>query len=161
MNEQPQGQIAWVVHTHEHRERSVDWYWAFGLIAIVGAVLALFFGDVLFAIVIILGVGSVLWLAARGPRTHWVRVDARGLSMDGTLYKWSAVTSFFVEPVEPEQGKKGRLLVTTTGLMHPQLVIPVEDDTRARNLRTMMSKFAQEEEQEPHVGVHLAELLGL
>ncbi len=155
------GQIAWVVHTHEHRERSVDWYWAIGLVALMGAVLAFFFGDFLFAVVIVLGAGSLLWLAARGPRTHWVRVDARGLSMDGTLYKWESITSFFVEPVEPAVGRRGRLLVTTSGLLHPQLVIPVEDETRARNLRAMMGRFAHEEEQEPHVGVHLAELLGL
>ena len=58
--------------------------------------------------------------------------------------------------MEPAEGRRGRLLVTTTGLMDPQLIIPVDGDTRAKNLRVMMGKFAHEEEQEPHVAVHLS-----
>src|SRR3989344_5681369 len=51
-------QIAWVVHTHEHKERTPDWYWAAGLLSLVVVALSLFFGNLLFAAIIVLGVGS-------------------------------------------------------------------------------------------------------
>lgn len=156
-----QGGIAWIVHTHEHKERSVDWYWTLGLGALVGAGLSLYFSNTLLAGIIIIAAGSIGTLVARGPRTHWVRVDSRGISMDGTLYPWDSVHSYHVEQFDEENGYHGRLLVSLKSYLSPQLVLPTEEPSRAAALRSYMKKFAQEEEQEPHLGEHLAEIFGL
>ena len=148
--------ISWQVTTHEHKERSADWYWALGLLALAGAALSVFFGDVLLAIILVIGAGSIGVLAARGPREHAVRVDSRGLSLDGTLYRYPAVQSFWVEP-----GEVPRLLVTTNGIFSPQLIVPLDNATRGANVRALLRKYAEEEEQAPHLGEHLAELFGL
>jgi hypothetical protein len=63
-------EMVWSVITHEHRERTTDWYWALGLVAIAGAVASVFFGNTLLAIIILLGAGSIGFLAIRGPREH-------------------------------------------------------------------------------------------
>jgi hypothetical protein len=148
--------IQWSVDTHEHHEHSIDWYWGLGLLALAGAGLATFFGDFLFAVIIVLSTGSLGVLALRGPREHTVRVSERGVSLDGTLYRWSAVSSFWVEEsIEP------RLLVSTKNVLHPQLVLPLGDRTRAASVRSYLRRHAQEEEQQPHLGEHLAELFGL
>jgi hypothetical protein len=154
-------QIAWIVHTHEHRDHSADWYWALGLGALAIAGISVFLGNVLLAIIIAIAAGSIGTLALRGPRTHWVRVDNRGVTMDGTLYPYRSLHSFWVEPLDAEHGHYGRLLVTTTGFIAPQLVIPVEDETRAQSVRTFLKKYMPEEEQHPHLGEHVAELFGL
>jgi len=151
----------WTVSTHEHRERSNDWYWALGLLALVGAGLSLFMGNVLFALIIAIAAGSIGVLSARGPREHVVRLDPRGLSLDGTLYRWDTIDSFWAEPFNEEQGLQGRLLVTTRGILHPQLVIPLESAVRAGSVRAYARRFAKEEEQEAHIGEYLAELFGL
>ncbi len=148
--------ISWRVDTHEHKERTNDWYWGLGVMALASSGLAIFFGNALFAVIILLGLGSVGVLVARGPREHEVRVTNRGLHMDGTLYKWSGVESFWVE-----ENREPHLLVTTQGILHPQLIIPIGDPDRARNLREYLRKVAHEEEQEPHMGHHVAEMLGL
>ena len=148
--------ISWHVDTHEHRERSNDWYWGLGLIALAGAGLAIFFGNALFAVILLLGLGSVGVLVARGPREHEVRVTSKGLHFDGTLYRWSSVSSFWVE-----ENREPHLLVTTQGVLHPQLVIPIGDVNRARNLREYLRRHSTEEEQEPHLGHYVAEMLGL
>lgn len=158
--EERQGQsISWQVQTHEHRERSTDWYWGLGLGGVAAAGLSLFFGNILFALIILIGLGSIATLAARGPREHWMRLDSRGLSVDGTLYRFDSIQSFWIQPEDPY--REPRLLVTTNGIFSPQLVIPLDNMTRAQNVRTYLKRHVQEEEQEAHLGEHLAELFGL
>jgi len=154
--------ISWRVDTHEHQERSNDWYWGLGLVTIAGAGLAVFFGNALFAVIILLGLGSLGVLIARGPREHEVRVTSRGLHMDGTLYRWSGVDSFWVEDERAlPAGRQAHLLVTTQGILHPQLIIPIGDLNRARNLREYLRRIVKEEEQEPHLGHHVVQMFGL
>ena len=148
--------ISWHVETHEHRERTPDWYWGLGLLSIAGAGLSIFFGNLLFGMIILIAAASLGTLMARGPREHLVRIDQRGLAMDGTLYRWDKIESFWVE-----ERRRPQLLVTTEGILHPQLVIPLGDRSRAQNVRQYMKHHAREEEQEPHLGEHIAEMFGL
>jgi len=47
--------ITWEAPEHHHIEKSSDWFWALGIIAVAGAATAIFLGNVLFGIVIVLG----------------------------------------------------------------------------------------------------------
>jgi hypothetical protein len=152
--------ISWQVQTHTHRERSTDWYWGLGIGAAVAAGLSLFFGNVLFAFIILIAAGSVGTLVARGPREHWIKIDSRGVSMDGTLYRYAAIQSFWIQP-EGGSDNEPRLLLATSGIFSPQLVIPLGNMTRAQNVRTYLKRYTTEEEQEAHLGEHLAEMFGL
>ena len=51
--------ISWNVITHVHKERTNDWYWALGLVSVVGAGISLWVGDLLFAIIILVGAASL------------------------------------------------------------------------------------------------------
>jgi hypothetical protein len=159
MAEQEGQSITWQVETHEHRQRSTDWYWGLGLGAVAAAGISLFFGNILFALIIVIGMGSIATLVARGPREHGVRVDSRGVSVDGTLYRFASIQSFWIQP--EDEAHEARLLVTTNGIFSPQLVIPLGHMTRAQNIRAFMRRYAPEVEQEAHLGEHLAELFGL
>src|SRR6185312_13761817 len=89
-------EILWHVLTHEHKEHTTDWYWALGLLTIVGVAASIYFGNLLLALILIIGAGSIMILKIRGPREHQVRVDARGLTLDGTVYPWKSLHSFWV-----------------------------------------------------------------
>lgn len=149
--------ISWHVTTHEHKERSTDWYWAVGCIAIVGAIVSVFLGNLLLAVIIIIGLGSIVVLAARGPREHMVKIDSRGITLDGTLYRYASIRSFWVE----ERVEYPRLLVSTSGIVSPQMVIHLVDARQGENVRRYLQKHIKEEEQEVHWGEHLAEIAGL
>jgi hypothetical protein len=159
MAEQEGQSISWQVQTHEHRERSVDWYWGIGLGAAAAAGISLFFGNILFALIIVIGLGSIAILVARGPREHGVRLDARGVSLDGTLYRFASIQSFWIQPEDASH--EAQMLLTTSGIFSPQLVIPLGHMARAQNVRTFMRRYVPEVEQEAHLGEHLAELFGL
>ena len=159
---EPQG-LNWTVQTHEHRERSVDWYWGLGLIGLAGAAGSVFFGNYLFAAIIAIAAGSVGALAFRGPREHGVHVGPRGLSIDGTVYRFDAIESFWVESFDStdKQGQEPRLFVSTRGFLRPQLVIPLGSEARAQAVRAYLRRFVREEEQHAHIGTYLADVLGL
>ncbi len=149
--------IQWSVDTHEHHERSIDWYWGLGLGSLAAAALAVFLGNVLLAVIIFLASGSLGVLVYRGPREHTVGVNPRGVSMDGTLYRWSGIDSFWIE----QDKRDPHLLITTQGILHPQLVIPLNDPNRRESVRAYLRRYIKEEEQHPHMGHHVAQMLGL
>ncbi|MEK7068337.1 MAG: hypothetical protein AAB964_00820 [Patescibacteria group bacterium] len=148
--------IAWLVHTHEHTERSVDWYWTLGGVAVAGAVFSVIFGNILLAAILLIGAGSIGTLAARGPRTHWVRIDSRGISVDGTLYRYDSLNSYWVE-----RGDDANLLIATRSPLHPQIVVPLIEPSRAGAVRSYLKRYLDEEEQHPHLGEQVARLIGL
>lgn len=159
-----EGGITWHVLTHEHRDRSADWYWALGIFAIGGAAASIYFGNILLAIILVVGAGSIGVLAVRGPREHMVRVDKRGVTLDGTLYPYKSIQSFWVaieENVPEDVQPRAQLFLTTNGFLHPYITIPLDDMEHAKGVRELLSQYSEEEEQYPHFGEQLAELFGL
>lgn len=148
--------ISWVVQTHEHRERSADWFWTLGLLAVVGAGISIYFSNVLLAVILVVGAGSIGFLAIRGPREHTVRIDARGVSIDGTLYQYSSIHTFGIAegPHEP------RLVLTTGSLLAPRIVLSLET-TSPEVVRALLRRYLEEEEQQPIFSESVAELFGL
>jgi hypothetical protein len=150
-------EISWSVSTHVHKERSVDWYWALGVIALVGAGLSFWLGNMLFALILVVGLGSLGVLLARGPREHRVAVDSRGVTVDGTLYPNRSLKAFWVDRREDDP----RLYLITSGLIAPHITLPLESVAQGEQVRSILRRNVKEEEQEPHFGEHLAELFGL
>ncbi|HEV8666752.1 MAG TPA: hypothetical protein VN665_02785 [Candidatus Paceibacterota bacterium] len=149
--------ISWQVLTHVHKERTNDWYWALGLIAVVAAGLVIWLGNLLFGILILLCAGSIGALAMRGPREHSVDIGERGISIDGTLYTYRTLKSFWVD-ANPEYP---RLFLTTGGIITPHMAIPLEDEYHAQVVHAYLVDRLDEVEQEPHLGEHVAHILGL
>jgi hypothetical protein len=152
-----ESEISWEILTHVHRERTNDWYWALGLIAVVGAALSIWLGNLLFGVLILLCAGSIGALAMRGPREHSVTIDPRGISVDGTLYPYRALKSFWVDG-NPEYP---RLFITTGGIITPHLALPLDDEHHAQVVHAYLVERLEEVRQEPHFGEHIAEILGL
>lgn len=157
-----QEEIVWHVLTHEHKEHSTDWYWALGLLTVAGAALSIFFGNLLLGIILVLGGISIAILKIRGPREHQVRLDARGTTLDGTLYKWDSMQSFWVHAVPGDSSP--RLYINTRSLLMPRIVVPLDSAEHGQQVRGFCLKYveeAPEEEQRPHIVEHLAEIFGL
>ena len=157
--------ISWEVLTHVHRERTNDWYWALGLVAVVAAGLSIWLGNFLFGVLILLCSGSIGALAMRGPREHLVEIDPHGVWIDGTLYPYRSLKSFWVDYGDgqplPSGGREARLYLTTSGLIMPHVTLPLDDEHHASAVHAYLVTKVEEVEQEPHIGEHLVHLLGL
>jgi hypothetical protein len=152
----PEAEVSWVVRP-VHRERSNDWYWGLGSLALGSALLSIFFGNILLAVIIILGAFSIGILASREPREHSVTLNNRGLVIDGTRYPYSAIHSFWVE----HETVNPRLFISMVGIISSHFSFELDDETQGVRVREFLRRHAHEEEQGPHIGEHLAELFGL
>jgi hypothetical protein len=151
-----EAEVSWVAR-RPHRERSVDWYWGLGSIALSGALVSIFFGNVLLAVIILLGAFSIGVLASREPREHSVVLDNRGVVIDGTRYPYSAIHSFWVE----HETSTPRLFMSMAGIISSHFSFELEDEAHGNRVREFLRRHVREEEQGPHLGEHLAELFGL
>jgi hypothetical protein len=149
--------IQWNVVTHEHKEHTTDWYWALGLLVVVGSAVSIWVGNFLFALVLVVGGGSIGFLAMRGPREHMVGMGKRGITIDGTLYRWDTVRSFWVE----YDTDYPHLLLAMTGMLAPHILLPLDSVEQARTVEAHLKQYATEEEQAPHIGEYFTQLLGL
>jgi hypothetical protein len=149
--------ISWNVVTHEHRERTSDWYWALGVLAVIGIGLSIYFSNVLLALIILIGASCIGVLVSRGPREHLVVVDKRGVHVDGTLYAYRSLHSFWVE----EDVAEPRLFLTTAGWVVPHLTLPLTDRALAHEVHKYLKDKLDEVEQHAHFGEMLAEICGL
>lgn len=162
-----QEEIVWHVLTHEHKDHSTDWYWALGLLTVVGAALSIFFGNLLLGVILLIGGISIGVLNIRGPREHQVKLDARGATLDGTIYLWKSVDVFWIHLPSGRQAvdtETPRLYLTTHSLLMPRIIIPLDSADHSEQVRTLCLKYvkeAEEEDRKPFLIEHIAEIFGL
>ncbi|MFT5352237.1 MAG: hypothetical protein ACI9GH_000076, partial [Candidatus Paceibacteria bacterium] len=88
--------IEWQAHEHSHIERSSDWYWIVGIIAIGIAVLSIYFDNILLAVIIILATSIAQVKARTEPQLLNFKITRKGILAGDTLYPYSALESFWV-----------------------------------------------------------------
>jgi hypothetical protein len=115
--------LRWSAYEHEHIERTSDWFWALGIIAVSAALTSILFGNVLFALLIVVAATVLSLIAQKKPELHEFELSDRGIRISGTLHSYTEIISFWVET----EGKEPLLLVDTTKFMAPNLIIPLGD----------------------------------
>lgn len=150
-------ELSWRVASHRYREHSNDWFWGLGVIALVGAVASVIFGNILLAMIIVLGAVSLGMLSKQQPREHAVQIDRRGIVIDGTRYPYSSVRSFWVAQTD----QSPQLFVSLMGLVAPHLSIELAHEVEAERVRAFLKQYAEEVEQGPQLGEQLLQIFGL
>lgn len=148
--------IRWSAPAHEKQFRTSDWYWALGIIGVCGAAASVLWGNVLFAVIIAVGALSLGVLSAREPREHDVALTERGVVVDGDLYPYASLRSFWIAAGRTVP----RLYLSTTGIVHPHLVLGIHEPARVEDVYDYLSQYLEEEEAHS-LGTLAAELLGL
>lgn len=116
--------IQWEGFEHQHVERGSDWFWALGIVTISTALTAIVLGNILFALLIVVAGSTLGLLAKKPPRIATFELTDRGLHINETLYPYSIIHGFWID----EHAEAGTtLLVDTSRLFAPHLVIPIAD----------------------------------
>ena len=92
--------------------------------AVCIAVTSILFHDTLFGILILLAAGTIALLANVPPEMVEFEISERGIRVGGILHRFDDIISFWVED---EHDTSPILLVDTTKIMAPNLVIPLHD----------------------------------
>jgi hypothetical protein len=131
------GFIEWHAHEHIRTEKSSDWYWAVGIIAISAAVTAIIFNDILFAIVILLGTFVMTMHAVKEPPLRHYMITSRGVRIDNVFYPYQNLDSFWVD----DDFYPAKLLIKSKKLFMPLLVLPLADDMDPDIVRSFMDEY--------------------
>lgn len=146
----------WSAPTHVETPRSVDWYWALGLIAACGVVISIWLGDTLFAAIITIAALIIGVVTARGPREHDVSITEEAVIIDHDVYPFETVRSFWVDA---DGLSEPRLYLSTAALLHPHLIVLLPSAEYAKSIYTFLSERVPEEERHS-AGTIIARVLG-
>jgi hypothetical protein len=149
--------VTWDAPEHHHTEKTSDWFWVVGIIAIAGAIAAFFFGNFLFAILILLAAVTVSLAALRKPRIIPFSVTTRGVSADDTFYAYSTLESY---RIDDEHYATPQLLLKTKRFYMPLILIPLPEEYLHDIDDMIGARLPEEDLEEPLINL-LLEFLGL
>lgn len=149
--------LRWSAYEHEHIERTSDWFWALGIVAVCAAIVSILFHDVLFAVLILVATTTLAMHARTAPEQIDFEITDRGIKVGDTMHLYEEVLSFWVE----EHGvERPLLLVDTVKFMAPNLVIPVEN-IDPQVIRDFLKERVEEVPMKEPVAHKILEFFGL
>ena len=147
--------IRWSELEYEERHHGADWYWALGIIAVASAATSIILGNVLFAIVIVIGALVLSLHAARRPEEIEFEINESGIVIGSRLYPFRTLESFWI----PEEGVP-RLIVHSKRIFVPQIVIPFSDEVSLDDVHDVLLEYLEEEEHSESLSERFAEWFG-
>ncbi len=137
--------LEWDAPHHHHTEKNNDWYWAVGIITLTAAALAFIFGEFIFGVMIIVGVFALVVHASKKPRIIHIEINDRGVVIEGTLYPFLALESFWIDAHE----EPPKLLIKSTKMFMPLLSLQIEGVHREEVRDVLLNYIAETEHHEP------------
>ncbi len=140
--------ISWQAHDHIKKEKSSDWFWAVGIIAIGVSILSIYFGNMLFALLIVFATFTLFIQKHNPPKLVAFEVNQRGVVVDKIMYPYSSLESFNV--VDEDGWDRDRIIFKSKKIFMPLIVVPVENNVALEDLRVFLLTHLKEEDiQEP------------
>lgn len=151
--------IEWNAFEHSHKEKGSDWFWAVGIIAVAIAVLAIYFHNFLFALLILIAAFTSILVAHTKPKQLHFQITRRGIQIDEIMYSYSSLESFWV--IDEDVNKHDRIFLKSQKLLMPLIVIPFNsDEIDADDIRDYLLDYLDEEELEEPLLQKIMEYLG-
>lgn len=153
----PSLRLRWSAYEHDHIERGSDWFWALGIVAISAALVAILFHDVLFAVLILIAAATLAMLANVPPDIAEFEISERGIRVNDRVHRFEEIISFWVEDHDVA---RPLLLVDTTKIMAPNLIIPIEH-IDPREVRAYLKERVEEVPMKEPLAHKILEFFGL
>lgn len=147
--------LEWTALEYEEKDRSVDWFWALGIIAVCSSVAAIIYRNYLFAFFIILAAVLLGLMAVRRPESTTFKITEKGLELGRDKYPYEKLKSFHI--LEKESGDV--LLVMSNRSVIPLISVPL-GDRLPDDVRTVLIKYIPEEERAEPTAHKIMEYLG-
>jgi len=147
--------ISWRAPEYKDEKKSADWYWAVGIVAVAGAAAAVFLGNVLFAILLVVGALSLMLFAARPPELLDVSIEENAIVIGSFRYPFATLESFWIN----EHFNPPKLLITSKRTFAPHIILAIHD-VPADEIRSRLVEKLPEHEQHESLIQMLMEYLG-
>ena len=145
MNDETQA-ITWEAPEHRHIEKTSDWYWAVGIIAISASVVSIIFNNVLFGVVILLGASTMILFGHRRPKMMPFEVSTRGVRSGSDFFLFPSLESFTIDEDGPEGAQ---LILKSKHYFMPLIIIPLPEEYLDEISMLLRTKLPEEHLEEP------------
>ncbi len=135
--------ISWQAHDHVKQEKSQNWYWVVGIIAIATIILSIYYDNLLFALLIALAVFAIFIQKHVPPRLINFELNQRGVVIRDTLYPYATLESFNV--IDEDGWDRDRIVLKSKKFFMPFIVMPVEKAADLEQVRMFLLGHLQEE----------------
>ncbi len=150
--------IRWSGYEFEYREKTPDWFWAVGIIAVSIAIVSIIYDNALFGVFILIAGVMLLMTGKKEPRLIDYELTEKGLLIDNALHDYLEFKAFYVSESKYAPPK---LLLRTNKWTVPVLVIPIETDyIDAPKVRDFLLDYIPEEKIDESLSMKFMELLG-
>lgn len=144
--------ITWEAPEHHHVEKSSDWFWIVGIIAVSGAIVAFFLGNFLFALLILIAAVTFSLVALRRPRIIPFSVSVRGVVIGDTFHPYSTLESYYIDEINYTEPQ---LLIKVKKFYMPLIVAPLPEEYLHDIDEILSQRLLEEELKEPLVNILL------
>lgn len=149
--------VEWTIPEYEQREKSPDWYWGIGIIAVAGVVLSAVFGNFLLAVLILISGTLLIAFSGREPEVIEVEISEQGIGVQSKLYPYHNIKSFWIL----DRGEAvSKLVLHIDRMVNPILSLPIHPEVPLEGLRDILLTFTDEEEMDEPVGDKISDVLG-
>ena len=131
--------IEWDAHEYEHKERSSDWFWAVWIISLSICITSILFGNIIFAILVVVAVFALVIFINRPPETIHVVVDEQGITRGKIHYPYSTLDSYWLDTDHPH----AKIILRSQKFFMPLIVVPI-GDADAERLDETLKEFLPE-----------------
>jgi hypothetical protein len=147
--------ISWSAPEFNYTPKGPDWYWMVGLTTLALVVTALVSGNILFAIILVIGSISIAIQSSQKPEVINIKATDQGVQVADTLYPFSSLRSFWVVNTPHEK----KLLLRSEKTYMPYVVIPIEE-VNPENVRHFLLQYLPEEKLKEPLIRKIMEYLG-
>lgn len=113
--------VEWEAPEYNHKKRTPDFLWTIGLIALVMAIVAIWMGNLVFAIFVLIAGASLIMFTVREPGQMNFSIKTEGLIVGKDKYEWKNIKGFNIIKGDPY----GKLLIETSKYFLPVYAIPL------------------------------------
>jgi len=151
--------IIWEALEHDHVEKKPDWFWAVGIVAVAGAILAIYFENVLFAIVILVGAFASMLHGHTPPKSLTYEIGRKGIKIGDSIFPYSTLESFWV--LDEEDNSKDKIFLKSQKFLMPLVIMPFDSrEIDAESIREYLLDYLDEEELEEPLSQIIMERFG-
>ena len=148
--------LEWEAPEYNHKKRTPDFLWTIGLIALAIAIASIWFGNLVFAIFVLVAGASLIMFTIREPEQMNFAVKTEGLMVGKDKYEWKNIKGFNIIKGDPY----GKLLIETSKYFLPVYAIPLPTSV-IEGVKVELSKVIQKAEIKESASMAFAEKIGL
>ncbi|MEI6843213.1 MAG: hypothetical protein WCK48_01755 [bacterium] len=133
--------IEWHAPEYIFTEKTTDWYWVVGIITVSVALIAIIVGNLIFALLILISIGTLALFASRRPEIIRIEINDRDILIGENVYEYPQIESFWVE----SRDAYPRLFLRPRKKIAQHMVVLIED-VNPRDVRDILATHLTETE---------------